>query len=92
MHYKSETPEEGFIKYPYAMEKETGNIIHIEDANPKKKYECLDCRESMIPKALTSEYRQPHFSHPPDIDMRCEESPEHFFITSYDIRRIDPEN
>ena len=49
---------------PFALD-ERGQLADIKAASPTRKYICLNCRETVIPKALKSTKRARHFSHLP---------------------------
>ena len=49
---------------PFALD-ECGQLADIVVASPTKTYTCPNCHETVIPKALKSTKRVPHFSHLP---------------------------
>ena len=63
------------IMYPFALDK-SGKVVFILNATNKEKYSCLDCKEEMRSRALTSKMRTPHFYHKNGL-KNCEESYEH---------------
>lgn len=68
------------IQYPFAIEKETEKITYIMDANQDKEYLCLDCRQDMFSRALSSDKVRPHFYHKKENEKKCEESYDHYFV------------
>ncbi len=68
------------IMYPYALDVFDEEVVYIRNANPKKRYVCLDCKQVLIPRALESEKIHAHFYHKSGEERRCEESYEHYFV------------
>lgn len=57
------------LKVPYAIDRETGLVVHARNAFSTKKYLCLDCGQSLSPRS--GPIRQKHFFHPPTSRKGC---------------------
>ena len=56
------------IKYQYAyLDGDIGKIVHIsnisQDNRNQNKYICIGCGHELLPRAIESKYRRPHFYH-----------------------------
>lgn len=60
------------IKIAYAIDKETGQPVHISKADKSKKYLCIECKEELRP--AQGKERAHHFKH--KKNSQCNTSPE----------------
>ena len=54
------------IKYQYAYD-ESGSLINVNDlskeVSKQHHYKCISCGSELLPRAIGSKYRKPHFYH-----------------------------